>query len=38
MNNGKILAIRLIGDPILSKECKDLDLIRYKKRKVSRYM
>lgn len=34
MNEGKILAIRLIGDPILSKKARGLDLVRIRKWKI----
>lgn len=34
MNEGKVLAIRLVGDPILNKKARDLDLVRIKKWKI----
>lgn len=34
MEEGRILAIRIVGDPILKTKCKEIDLKRYKGRKI----
>mgnify|MGYP005774596415 FL=1 len=38
MNEGKVLAIRLVGDPILNKKARGLDLVRIKKWKIQKYV
>ena len=34
MDKGKILAIRIVGDPILKTKCKEIYLKRYKGMKI----